>query len=85
MDLAIEMATSDNDESPILDAEVSHQDDIHTIGLKLQATINNVLSETLNLLDMQQVQGGGQCTIIKTMFLSLRRWLFGDHCGRSEK
>ncbi|MRF48989.1 SIS domain-containing protein, partial [Escherichia coli] len=30
---------------------------IHTIGLKLQATINNVLSETLNLLDIKQVQG----------------------------
>ncbi|OAT51141.1 RpiR family transcriptional regulator [Proteus hauseri ATCC 700826] len=57
MDLAIEMATSDSEESPILDAEVSHEDDIHTIGLKLQATINNVLSETLNLLDMKQVQG----------------------------
>ncbi|MBQ0329674.1 MurR/RpiR family transcriptional regulator [Providencia rettgeri] len=57
MDLAIEMATSDSEESPILDAEVSEQDDIHTIGLKLQATINNVLSETLNLLDIKQVQG----------------------------
>ncbi|MBA5839028.1 MurR/RpiR family transcriptional regulator, partial [Morganella morganii] len=57
MDLAIEMATSDSEESPILDAEVNHQDDIHTIGLKLQATINNVLSETLNLLDMTQVKG----------------------------
>lgn len=57
MDLAIEMATLESDESPILDAEISQQDKMQTIGLKLQATINNVLSETLNLLDEQQMQG----------------------------
>lgn len=56
MDLAIELATSDAEaSSPLLDAEIAASDDAHTIGRKLQNTINNVLSETLNLLDMQQV------------------------------
>ena len=56
MDLAIELATSDTEaSSPLLDAEIAASDDAHTIGRKLQNTINNVLSETLNLLDMQQV------------------------------
>lgn len=56
MDLAIELATVDTDtSSPLLDGEISESDDARTIGLKLQSTINNVLSETLNLLDMNQV------------------------------
>jgi DNA-binding MurR/RpiR family transcriptional regulator len=56
MDLAIELATVDTDNSsPLLDGEISESDDARTIGLKLQSTINNVLSETLNLLDMNQV------------------------------
>lgn len=55
---AIELATTEfDDSSPLLDAEVSESDDAHAIGLKLQNTISNVLSETLNLLDMQQVLG----------------------------
>lgn len=56
MDLAIELATVDtNTSSPLLDAEINEADDAHTIGLKLQSAINNVLSETMNLLDMEQV------------------------------
>ncbi|WP_428945334.1 MurR/RpiR family transcriptional regulator [Pantoea sp. FN060301] len=56
MDLAIELATSEPENSgSLLDAEIHDTDDAQTIGLKLQTTINNVLSETLNLLDMNQV------------------------------
>lgn len=57
MDLAIELATvSANAGSPLIDAEINDTDDAHTIGLKLQNTITNVLSETMNLLDMTQVE-----------------------------
>lgn len=57
MELAIELAMVDSDDSnTLLDAEVVENDDAHTIGLKLQGVIANVLSETLNLLDMQQVE-----------------------------
>ncbi|WJH20463.1 MurR/RpiR family transcriptional regulator [Edwardsiella ictaluri] len=56
LDLAIELARSDAGETPLLDAEILDSDDVPTIGRKLQSTINSVLSETLNLLDMAQVQ-----------------------------
>lgn len=55
MDLAIELARSENDISPLLDASVTKHDDIHTIGLKLQNAVNTVLTETLSLLDPVQV------------------------------
>lgn len=59
MDLAIKLTTTEsNDTSPLLDAKVSESGDAHAIGLKLAEYYNsNVLSETLNLLNMQQVLG----------------------------
>ncbi|WP_370555839.1 MurR/RpiR family transcriptional regulator [Edwardsiella tarda] len=56
LDLAIELARNDDEETPLLDAEIADDDDLLTIGRKLQNAINCVLSETLNLLDMAQVQ-----------------------------
>lgn len=57
MELAIELAMNDSDDnSTLLEAEIQKTDDAHTIGLKLQGTISTVLSETLNLLDMEQME-----------------------------
>ena len=57
MELAIELAMNDSDDnSTLLEAESQKTDDAHTIGLKLQGAISTVLSETLNLLDMEQVE-----------------------------
>ena len=57
MELAIELAMTDTDDnSTLLEAEIQKADDAHTIGLKLQGAISTVLSETLNLLDMEQVE-----------------------------
>lgn len=57
MELAIELAMNDSDDnSTLLEAEIQKTDDAHTIGLKLQGAISTVLSETLNLLDMEQVE-----------------------------
>ncbi|WP_417323454.1 MurR/RpiR family transcriptional regulator [Enterobacter cloacae] len=57
MELAIELAMTDTDDnSTLLEAEIQKMDDAHTIGLKLQGAISTVLSETLNLLDMEQVE-----------------------------
>ncbi|MDN6072952.1 MAG: MurR/RpiR family transcriptional regulator, partial [Enterobacterales bacterium] len=58
--------------APLLDAEIGDIDDAHTIGLKLQNTINNVLSETLNLLDMHQV---GQ--VVEALRNSQSVYIFG--------
>ena len=55
MELAIELAMTDTDDnSTLLEAEIQKADDAHTIGLKLQGAISTVLSETLNLLDMER-------------------------------
>lgn len=57
IELAIELAMTDTDDnSTLLEAEIQKADDAHTIGLKLQGAISTVLSETLNLLDMEQVE-----------------------------
>ncbi|ANI31312.1 N-acetylmannosamine kinase [Yersinia entomophaga] len=58
MDLAIEVATSNasNNENSLLDADVQDSDNTLTIGSKLQVAINNVLSETLNLLSLECVE-----------------------------
>ncbi|MDN6549259.1 MAG: MurR/RpiR family transcriptional regulator [Enterobacterales bacterium] len=73
MDLAIELATGEPEaNAPLLDAEIGDIDDAHTIGLKLQNTINNVLSETLNLLDMHQV---GQ--VVEALRNSQSVYIFG--------
>ncbi len=56
MDLAIEVATRHNSENSLLDADVQEGDDTLAIGSKLQSAINNVLSETLNLLSIESVE-----------------------------
>ncbi|AKF37362.1 MurR/RpiR family transcriptional regulator [Yersinia enterocolitica] len=56
MDLAIEVATRHNNENSLLDADVQEGDDTLAIGNKLQSAINNVLSETLNLLSIESVE-----------------------------
>ncbi len=82
MDLAIELATTESDDSsPLLDAEVSESDDAHAIGLKLQNTISNVLSETLNLLDTAT---GSRCRGRPTS-LSLSLYLWCGLIGESRR
>ncbi|WP_456243158.1 MurR/RpiR family transcriptional regulator [Yersinia pekkanenii] len=58
MDLAIEVATrhNNNNENSLLDADVQEEDDALAIGGKLQSAINNVLSETLNLLSFDNIE-----------------------------
>lgn len=73
MDLAIELVTVDTDSSgPLLEGEISESDDARTTGLKLQSTINNVLSEILNLLDMNQVN-----QVVDTLRTSNSGYIFG--------
>lgn len=73
MELAIELAMTDSDDnSTLLDAEIQKGDDAHTIGLKLQGAISTVLSETLNLLDMQQVE-----RVVEALHLSNSAYIFG--------
>lgn len=72
MDLAIELARNETDSSPLLDANVTTSDDMHTIGLKLQNVVNGVLSETLSLLDSQQVT-----SVVQALLSCEAIYLFG--------
>ncbi|MCK8538936.1 MurR/RpiR family transcriptional regulator [Yersinia ruckeri] len=74
MDLAIEIATSNitTDENSLLDADVQDSDDTLTIGSKLQSAINNVLSETLNLLSLECVE-----QVVKLLRPAERICIFG--------
>ena len=56
MKLAIEVATPHETEKHMLDTELTADDDAEHIGRKLQQTINNVLGETLNLLDFSELE-----------------------------
>ncbi|MCU5772735.1 MurR/RpiR family transcriptional regulator [Erwiniaceae bacterium BAC15a-03b] len=55
IDLAIEVATREKSEDGLLDADVQESDDVLLIGAKLQTSINNVMSETLNLISAKTV------------------------------
>lgn len=73
MELAIELAMNDSDDnSTLLEAEIQKTADAHTIGLKLQGAISTVLSETLNLLDMEQVE-----RVVEALYTCNCAYIFG--------
>ncbi|MGF1765623.1 MurR/RpiR family transcriptional regulator [Aliivibrio kagoshimensis] len=56
MELAIEISTSQQNERSILDTDIAQNDSAELIGQKLQNTIDNVLSETLSLLNFSTLE-----------------------------
>ncbi|MEG3133035.1 MurR/RpiR family transcriptional regulator [Rouxiella sp. T17] len=56
MDLAIEVATRSSNEESLLDADVQDADSAQAIASRLQSAINNVLTETINLLSLENVE-----------------------------
>ncbi|TCP94715.1 RpiR family transcriptional regulator [Cricetibacter osteomyelitidis] len=72
MELAIELATQDQKEQLLLDTEISKDDDSQQIALKLQTVINNVISETINLLDFNELE-----KVVQAIRQSKRLFVFG--------
>ncbi|MGF1682890.1 MurR/RpiR family transcriptional regulator [Photobacterium makurazakiensis] len=56
MELAIELSNQNQSEKSILDTDVTADDNAELIGQKLQNTLNNVLTETLNLLSFEALE-----------------------------
>lgn len=56
LDLAIELATQEREGSALLDTDVSEKDSAQEIAIKLQTTLGNVISETINLLDFHELE-----------------------------
>ncbi len=72
MDLAIELATQDKSETTLLDTDVTVEDSAQNIALKLQAVINNVITETINLLDFNELE-----KVVEAFRQAKRIFLFG--------
>lgn len=56
LDLAIELATQQKESNALLDTDVAETDSPKEIAIKLQATLNRVLTETVNLLNYDDLE-----------------------------
>lgn len=72
LDLAIELATQQKESSVLLDTDVAENDTPKEIAIKLQATLNNVIAETVNLLNYDELQ-----QVVAEMRRANRIFLFG--------
>ncbi|WP_150539666.1 MurR/RpiR family transcriptional regulator [Actinobacillus vicugnae] len=72
LDLAIELATQEKHSSSIFDTDVSETDTPKEIAIKLQSSLNNVIAETINLLDFQELEN-----VVKELQQAKRIFLFG--------
>ena len=72
LELSIELATKDNNDDTVLETEIMPSDDSLTIAQKLQAAVSNVMEETVNLLDLKQLE-----QVVKAIKKARRIFLFG--------
>ncbi|OOF41216.1 N-acetylmannosamine kinase [Rodentibacter mrazii] len=56
LELSIELATKDNDSHPLLENDIEPTDSSRHTAQKLQTAITNVVDETINLLDFDQLE-----------------------------
>ena len=55
LELSIELATKESQDEMMLDTDILASDNTFTIAQKLQASITSVVNETINLLDLKQL------------------------------
>lgn len=55
MELAIELSSLQQEDQSILDKDITVDDNAELIGKKLKNTLSKVLTETLNLIDFEQI------------------------------
>lgn len=72
LELSIELATKDNNDDTVLETEIMPSDDSLMIAQKLQAAVSNVMEETVNLLDLKQLE-----QVVKAIKKARRIFLFG--------
>lgn len=56
LDLAIELATQEKQSTQLLDTEVAETDTAHEIAIKLKSSLNSVITETINLLNFNELE-----------------------------
>lgn len=72
LDLAIELATQEKSSNALLDTDVSENDTPQEIAIKLQVALNNVIAETVNLLDYDELE-----KVVREIQKAQRVFLFG--------
>ncbi len=72
LDFAIELATQNQQSSDLLDTTITAKDSPKEIANKLQSVINNVVGETINLLDFDALSN-----VVKELRKAKRIYLFG--------
>lgn len=72
LELAIELATREKQNHSLLDTDISPTDDAPSIASKLQSAMNNVITETVNLLDFDTLNA-----VVQQMITAKRIFLFG--------
>lgn len=72
LDLAIELATQEKESSALLDTDVAESDTSKEIATKLQVTLQNVINETINLLDFNELE-----KVVEVLRRAKRIFLFG--------
>ena len=72
LDLAIELATQEKESNALLDTDVSETDTTKEIAIKLQSALNNVISETINLLNFNELE-----KVVMELRRAKRIFLFG--------
>ncbi|KAE9537710.1 MurR/RpiR family transcriptional regulator [Ursidibacter arcticus] len=72
LDLAIELATQEKESSALLDTDVAETDTSKEIATKLQVTLHNVITETINLLDFNELE-----KVVDVLRRAKRIFLFG--------
>lgn len=72
LDLAIELATQEKESNTLLDTDIAETDTTKEIAIKLQTTLNNVISETINLLNFNELE-----KVVSELRRAKRIFLFG--------
>ncbi len=72
LELSIELATKDGKDNTVLDSDITDSDNSLNIAHKLKSAINNVMDETINLLDFEQLE-----ETVKAIQQANRVFLFG--------
>lgn len=72
LDLAIELATQQKESGELLDTDVSETDSPNEIAMKLQTMLMNVITETINLLDFDELE-----KVVEQLRQAKRIFLFG--------
>jgi len=72
LELSIELATKDGKDNTVLDSDITDSDNSLNIAHKLKSAINNVMDETINLLDFEQLEEA-----VKAIQQANRVFLFG--------